>query len=94
MTMATTTLQFTKQGDEHVATYTSTGDTVVQLARVKGGKLGVYAYIDGMTPKSLKTWYDESQFNLFKVCVPSGMKVEIHSETEVTTGKTLTEETA
>lgn len=92
--MATTTLSFTKQGDEHVATYTSTGDTVVQLARVKGGKLGVYAYIDGMTPKHLHTWYEESQFNLFKVCVPAGMKVDIHSATEVTTGKTLTEETA
>ena len=54
--MATTALSFTKQGDEYVATYTSTGDTVVQLDRVKGGKLGVYAYIDGMTPKPLQTW--------------------------------------
>lgn len=92
--MATTALSFTKQGDEYVATYTSTGDTVVQLSRVKGGKLGVYAYIDGMTPKPLQTWYDESQFNLFKVCVPAGMKVDIHSNSEVTTGKTLTEEQA
>lgn len=64
------------------------------FTRVKGGKLGVYAYIDGMTPKHLHTWYEESQFNLFKVCVPAGMKVDIHSASEVTTGKTLTEETA
>ena len=47
-----------------------------------------------MTPKPIFGVYKESGNSLLKVCVPSGMKVEIHSETEVTTGKTLTEETA
>ena len=92
--MATTTLSFTERGGEYVATYTSTGDTVVQIERANDGNIDVYASIDGMTPRSIFGIYKGSGNSLLKVCVPAGMKVEIHSETEVTTGKTLTEETA
>lgn len=90
--MATTTLSFSEKGGEYVATYTSTGDTVVQLARVKGGKLGVYAYIDGMTPISVWGDYQSSQHTILKVCVPAGIKVDISSDAEVTDAKLLTGE--
>lgn len=90
--MATTTLSFTKQGDVFVATYTSEGDSVIQLARKKGGAIRVYAYIDGMTPISVWGDYQSSQHTILKVCVPAGIKVDISSDAEVTEGKLLTGE--
>ena len=94
--MAAQTLSFTKVGEAYQAKYTSTGDTVVQLERVSNGKLAVFANIEGMTPKSLSmpsvNEYNAGQIVLFKVCVPAGMTVTIESTSEVTTGKTLTED--
>ena len=90
--MATTTLQFQQQGGEYVATYTSGGDSVVQLARAAGGPIRVYAYIDGMTPISVWGDYRSSQHTILKICVPAGVKVNISSDAEVTDAKLLTAE--
>lgn len=90
--MATTNLSFSKQGQVYQATYASQGDTVVQLDRVQGGIVRVYAHVEGMTPSPIFGDYNAGKNFLIKVCVPSGMTVTIESETEVTTGKALTED--
>lgn len=86
-----TDLVFTKEDGRYRATYTSAGDTVVQLARVKGGKVDIYAYMEGMTPYPIFRSYSGQDF-ICRVCVPAGMKVDVESETQVTSGKMLAEE--
>lgn len=93
--MKTTDLEFKKSGDEYKATFTSAGVQAMQLERKTGGRLKIYAYIDGMTPIPIYSAATAGQFVLINVLVPSGMKVDVHSDAEVTTGKLLTgEETA
>ena len=90
--MAATDLTFSKFGNEYKATFTSTGQQVMQLARKAGGGLKIYAYIDGMTPVPIHASAMAGQFILINILVPSGIKVDVHSDAEVTTGKLLTEE--
>lgn len=85
-------LTFSESGDEYKATFTSQGEQVMQLARKAGGWLGVYAYIDGMEPVPIYAEAMAGQFVLLNVLVPSGMKVDVHSRSEVATGKLLTGE--
>ena len=90
--MATMTLSFNKEGDVYKTSYTSQGDTVVQLERVQGGTIRIYANIEGMAHSPIFVDYNVSKNFLIKVCVPAGMTVTIESTSEVTTGKTLTED--
>lgn len=84
-------MSFTNNGDVWTASYTSGGDTVVQLERKGGGCLDVYANIEGMEKKSIASWtsFDVGQYVLFKACVPAGMTVTVESGSEVTAAKTL-----
>lgn len=83
------TLTFTQQGSAYTATYTSTGDTVVQLVRKDSGWLNIYANIDGMEKKVIGSWspHGGDKNMIFKVSVPSGLTVTVESESEVTEAK-------
>ena len=84
-------MSFTEKGGVWTASYTSGGDTVVQLKRKGGGWLNVYANIEGMEKKAIASWtsYEGGQYVLFKACVPAGMTVTVESGSEVTAAKTL-----
>ena len=89
--MAASVLNFTKEGNVWTASYTSAGDTVVQLERKDGGWLNVYANVVGMAKKAIASLTDGQGGRqvLLKVCVPEGMTVTIESGSEVTAAKTL-----
>lgn len=84
-------MSFTEKGGVWTASYTSGGDTVVQLKRKGGGWLNVYANIEGMERKAIASWtsYEGGKDVLFKACVPAGMTVTVESGSEVTAAKTL-----
>lgn len=87
-------MSFTENGGVWTASYTSGGDTVVQLKRKGGGWLNVYANIDGMERTTIASWtsYEGGSDVLFKACVPAGMTVTVESGSEVTAAKTLKSE--
>ena len=89
--MAASVLNFTKEGNVWTASYTSAGDTVVQLERASSGWLNVYANMEGMEKMAIASWTDGQggQYMLFKACVPEGMTVTIESGSEVTAAKRM-----
>lgn len=85
------TLNFTKTGSFYKATYTSEGETSVQLQRAGTGLVTIYANIPGMDPSSVFADYQAKENFLLKVCVPQGMVVTVESQSEVITCKIWTE---
>ena len=84
-------LTFNKTGDYYTAAYLYAGDTIVQVERKDKGNLIINAYLDGMAPARVKAWTaDEIDANvILDVNIPAGVNVEIASQSEVSTGKTL-----
>lgn len=93
--MATSDLTFTPSGEVWRGEYQSTGTTVVQVAREDGGRLRVYAGVEGMEAVQIADLGNYAPVTvLLEVDVPSGMTVVLESETAVTSAKMLTEEAA
>lgn len=92
--MAIVNLNFSPDnGGRWKATYTSTGNTTVQIERKAKGCMSVYAHIDGMKPVLLGTYPEwTAETFLALICAPIGMTVDIYSASEVIMAKSLTEE--
>lgn len=89
--MAQTTLSFAPDGGKHKATWTSTGEgAVLQVERAGAGPLEIRAYLDGMTPLTVaKDYAFTPQAVILQLDIPAGVKVDIISDTAVTTAAIL-----
>lgn len=90
--MATTTLNFTKQGDVWVANFTSQGNTIIELERESGGVVSVLANIEGMRAVPVGQYNNPySADAIICVNVPTDVQVTIKSASEVKNAKIMTE---
>ena len=82
-------LEFSNVGGVWRTSYTSEGDTVVQLSRSGGGWLNVYAGIEGMEMPCVASWghYEAGAEFIFMAALPAGLSVAIASETAVVAAK-------
>lgn len=85
------TLNFNKEGDNWVAKFVSSGNTVVQLEREKAGVISVACGLEGMDYVPVSQFQNGYTPNaIFAVNVPIGVNVVVKSQTEVTKAQTLT----
>lgn len=85
------TLNFNKEGNDYVARFVSTGNTVVQLEREERGVVSVCAGIGSMDVVPVAQFQNGYTPNvIFAVNVPSGVNVVVKSQTEVKKAETLT----
>lgn len=89
--MAQTTLTFAPDGGKHKATWTSTGaGAVLQVERAGAGPLEIRAYLDGMAPLTVAKDYSFTpQAVIIQLDIPAGVKVDIISDTPVTSAAML-----
>lgn len=90
--MATTNLTFTKQEDEWVSTFTSTGEGIIEIERKGQGNCSVLANITGMEKVPIATFQNPYVNTvIFNLDIPAGIEVTIKSASEVTSAKMFTE---
>lgn len=86
------TLTFTKREEVWEATFTSVGNTMVEMERDTPGPVVVLANLQGMRAVPIGTYNSlYSADALVRVNVPSGVVVTLRSQTEVKNAKMLTE---
>lgn len=91
--MATTNLTFNKVGDKYQTSFTSEGESIVQIERKAQGLCSVRANIEGMAPVPITSFQNAYENNvIFNLDIPAGIEVTIESATEVTNAKMFTEE--
>lgn len=79
-------MNFTKVGDKYIHSYTSQGNTIIQMARKEQGVISVQATLEGgIQAIPIAQFQNPYTANaIFQVNIPSGVTVQIVSQTEVT----------
>lgn len=91
--MAATTLIFSKVGDKWVTTFTSMGESIVEMERKGQGLCSIRANIEGMKSVPVTSFKNPYESNvIFNLDIPAGVEVTIESATEVINAKMITEE--
>lgn len=87
-----TSMDFKEIKGEWVATFTSSGNTVIELERKKAGVVAILASIGGLAEVPIAQIQNGYMPNvIFHVNVPSGVAVVVKSETEVLKAHMLVE---